>query len=80
MSKEDKEVQEINARKLKAKGAKIVEEKQKVNFEMVAVQVSQYLNDRGLEMMNLATEVRNIVANERQKALTKQNLPDSEKQ
>ena len=80
MSKEDKEVQEINARKMKAKGAKIVEEKQKINFEMVAVQVSQYLNDRGLEMMNLATEVRNIVANERQKALTKQNLPDSEKQ
>lgn len=80
MSKEDKEVQEINARKLKAKGAKIVEEEKKISFEMVAVQVSQYLNDRGLEMMNLATEVRNMVANERQKALTKQNLPDSEKQ
>lgn len=77
---EDKEVQEINARKLKAKGAKIVEEKQKVNFEMVAVQVSQYLNDRGLEMMNLATEIRNIVANERQKANAKINTPDSEKQ
>lgn len=77
---EDKEVQEINARKLKAKGAKIVEEEKKISFEMVAVQVSQYLNDRGLEMMNLATEVRNMVANERQKALTKQNLPDSEKQ
>ena len=76
---EDKEVEAINQKKLKQKGAKIVEEQKAVNYEGVVMQVSQYLNDRGLEMMNLSTDLRNIIANDRQRKQAAINKPDIEK-
>lgn len=68
----DPEVDKINQKKLKEKGAKVVEEKKAINYESLAMQLSQYLNDTGLDMMNTATQVRNIIANERQQARNKQ--------
>lgn len=76
---EDKEIQAINSKKLKEKGAKVVEQNQKVNYEAIVMQVSQFLNAIGLQMMNMSEELRTIIANERQKGLAKQNAPDNEK-
>jgi len=76
----DKEVEEINQKKLKAKGAKIVEKQQAVNYETVVMQLSQYLNARGLEMMNMSNDLRDMVANERQRLHSKINQIDSQKE
>ena len=62
----DPEVEKINQKKLKDKGAKIVEERKDLNYEGIVMQLSQYLNDMGLEMMNTATELRKVIANDRQ--------------
>ncbi len=79
MSTEDKEIEEINNKKLKAKGAKVVEKQQEVNYQQVALQVAQYLNDRGLEMMNLSGDIRKIIAGEIQRKNTAQQIPDQHK-
>lgn len=76
----DPEVEKINQKKLKAKGAKIVEKQQAVNYEAVVMQVSQYMNDAGLDMMNVATQLRKVIADERQRVNGKINTPDSEKE
>jgi len=77
---EDKEIEAINQKKLKAKGAKVVEEKKTINYEAIIMQLSTIFNDRGLEMMNIGTELRNVIANERQRKLEQINKPDNEKQ
>lgn len=77
---EDKEIEAINQKKLKAKGAKIVEERKEVSYEQMVMQLSQYLNDRGLEMMNVSTDLRKIIADDRQAKHAKLNAPDNEKQ
>lgn len=77
---EDKEIEAINQKKLKAKGAKIVEKEEKVNLEGIIINLSSYLNDRGLEMMNVSTDLRKMIGDIRQKAHEKVNTPDSEKQ
>lgn len=80
MSKEqDKELEEINNKKLKAKGAKVVEKQEAVNYQQVLIQVAQYLNDRGLEMMNLSGDVRRIIAGEIQRKNTARDIPDQHK-
>lgn len=68
----DPEVDKINQKKLKEKGAKIVEEKKELNLEGLLMQLSQYLNDTGLHMMNVSTDIRNIIAQERQDKRNKQ--------
>lgn len=77
---EDKEIEAINQKKLKAKGAKIVEKEEKVNLEGIIINLSQYLNDRGLEMMNVSTDLRKMIGDLRQKAHEKVNTPDNEKE
>jgi hypothetical protein len=77
---EDKEIEAINQKKLKAKGAKIVEKEEKVNLEGIIINLSQYLNDRGLEMMNVSTDLRKMIGDIRQKANEKINTPDNEKE
>ncbi len=77
---EDKEIEEINQKKLKAKGAKVVEEQKAVNYEAIVMQLSQFLNTRGLEMMNLSNDLRDMIANERQRVGSKINQVDSQKQ
>ena len=76
----DPEVDKINEKKLKAKGAKIVEKQQAVNYESIVMQLSQYLNDTGLHMMNVSTDLRKIIADERQRVNGKINKPDIEKE
>ena len=76
----DPEVDKINQKKLKEKGAKVVQKQEAANYESMVMQLSQYLNDTGLHMMNVSTDLRNIIANERQRKNSAIQKPDSEKQ
>jgi hypothetical protein len=80
MSEQDKEIQEINQKKLKEKGAKIVNQQQeKYDPERILLELLGFMQQRGLEMLNISNDVRAAIANNKQQNLTKQNIPDSEK-
>lgn len=68
----DPEVEKINQKKLKDKAQKVQDEQTPVNFEGVVMQLSQYLNDTGLHMMNISTDLRKLIAEERQKKAAQQ--------
>jgi hypothetical protein len=72
----DKEVQEINERKLKEKGAAIVEKQKqefKYNPENILFQLLEYMRIRGLEMMNVSEDTKAQILNDKQKKRNEQN-------
>lgn len=82
---EDKEVQEINQKKLKEKGQKVFEQQQKqkmmnYNPEQVLFELLEFINQRGLELMNVTQQIKTAIINEKQSKLAQQNKPDKEKQ
>ena len=82
---EDKEVQEINQKKLKEKGQKVFEQQQKqkmINYnpEQILFELLEFINQRGLELMNVTQQIKTAIINEKQSKLAQQNKPDKEKQ
>lgn len=70
----DNEVEEIQKRKLKEKGAAIVKEKeQQYDPEKVLFMLLEYLNKYGLDLMNTANDLKTQIVNLKQQKLNEKN-------
>lgn len=70
----DKEVEEINQRKLKEKGAQVVKEKEmQYDPEKTLFVILEYINKLGLDLMNTSNDLKTQIINYKQQKLTERN-------
>ena len=70
----DNEVEEIQKRKLKEKGAKVVEERAvEYDPEKILFMLIEYVNKYGLDLMNVSSDLKTQIVNLKQKKLNEQN-------
>ena len=70
----DKEVEEIQKRKLKEKGAKVIEEKEiQYDPEKILFTLLEFINKYGLDLMNVSNDIKQQIMNIKQKKLNEQN-------